>query len=200
EPGLFSEHLAWSTHGSHYLDDLLPVPYTNEALAHVCEHIDTVQAHLNRQMLLENPATYLRFQESTWTETDFIQEIARRTGCGLLLDVNNVHVACTNQLWNSDQYIRDFPVCHVQQIHLAGHARQSDDKGRPLLIDSHDARVDDVVWGLFEQVVKRTGPTPTLIEWDANIPQWSELEAEAQKADLLMGVAAMQGRRYGTLG
>ncbi|MEO7775469.1 MAG: DUF692 domain-containing protein [Steroidobacteraceae bacterium] len=200
EPGLFSEHLAWSTHGSQYLDDLLPVPYTDEALALVCEHMDTVQACLDRQMLLENPSTYIWFRESTWSETDFIQEIVRRTGCGLLLDVNNVHVTCTNQQWDPQRYIREFPMSHVQEIHLAGHARQLDDKGRPLLIDSHDARVDDVVWGLYRQVLQRTGPVPTLIEWDANIPDWSELKDEAMRADVLIGVSSVQGRGYGTLG
>ncbi|GGH49857.1 UPF0276 protein [Comamonas phosphati] len=186
EPGLFSEHLAWSSHGASYLDDLLPVPYTDEALDRICQHVDQVQATLGRQMLLENPATYLWFRESTWRETDFIREIARRTGCGLLLDVNNVFVASTNQQWDASSYINDFPLDRVQQIHLAGHARQADEQGRPLLIDSHDRRVDAQVWDLFGQVIQQTGPLPTLIEWDANVPAWPELHAQALMAEAQM--------------
>ncbi|MDH1932824.1 DUF692 domain-containing protein [Pseudomonas sp. GD03696] len=200
EPGLVSEHLAWSSHGASYLNDLLPVPYTDETLNRICQHIDEVQMALSRQMLLENPSTYIWFKESTWCETDFIREIARRTGCGLLLDVNNVHVASTNQQWDAHAYISDFPLGHVQQIHLAGHSHQTDEKGRPLLIDSHDQSVNELVWKLFRQVIKRIGPVPTLIEWDSNIPAWSELQAEAVMAEVLMGMLNAQERRYGTLG
>jgi len=200
EPGLVSEHLAWSSHGTSYLDDLLPVPYTNDTLNLICRHIDQAQTTLGRQMLLENPSTYIWFRESTWRETDFIREIARRTGCGLLLDVNNVHVASTNQQWDARAYINDFPLGHVQQIHLAGHSNQADEKGRPLLIDSHDRSVNEQVWNLFRQVIKHIGPVPTLIEWDSNIPAWSELQAEAVMAEVLMGIANVEGRRYGTLG
>jgi uncharacterized protein (UPF0276 family) len=200
EPALFSEHLAWSSHGSNYLDDLLPVPYTDETLHRICQHIDQVQTALGRQMLLENPATYIWFKESTWRETDFIREIAQRTGCGLLLDVNNVHVASTNQQWDARSYINDFALGQVQEIHLAGHSRQTDEKGRPLLIDSHDKSVDERVLELFRQVIQRIGPVPTLIEWDANIPAWPELQAQAVMAELLMGMSNAQERRYGTLG
>jgi uncharacterized protein (UPF0276 family) len=200
EPALFSEHLAWSSHGASYLDDLLPVPYTDDTLKLVCEHIDQVQTALGRQMLLENPSTYLQFKESIWRETDFIREIARRTGCGLLLDVNNVHVSSANHRWNARRYIDDFPLDHVRQIHLAGHARQIDEKGRPLLIDSHDKPVDEPVWELFEQVIERIGPVPTLIEWDANIPSWPELQAQATLADALMARSSAQEQRNGTLG
>ncbi len=200
EPGLVSEHLAWSLHGTSYLDDLLPAPYTDETLNRICQHIDEVQTALGRQMLLENPATYIWFKESTWRETDFIREIARRTGCGLLLDVNNVHVASTNQQWDARAYINDFPLGHVRQIHLAGHSRQTDEKGRPLLIDSHDQSVDELVWNLFRQVIKRIGSVPTLIEWDSNIPAWPELQAEAVMAEVLMGASNAQERSYGTLG
>ncbi len=200
EPALFSEHLAWSSHGTGYLDDLLPVPYTGETLNHICQHIDQVQTVLGRQMLLENPSTYLWFQESTWRETDFIRAIAQRTGCGLLLDVNNVYVASTNQQWDAHAYIRDFPLGHVQQIHLAGHSRQEDEKGRPLLIDSHDQHVDERVWNLFRQVIQRIGPVPTLIEWDSNVPAWAELQAEAMMAEVLMDMSNAEKRRYGTLG
>ncbi|EFI53068.1 DUF692 domain-containing protein [Afipia sp. 1NLS2] len=191
EPGLFSEHLAWSTHGSAFLDDLLPVPYTTESLARVCAHIDETQDALGRRMLLENPATYLAFAESTYSEIDFITEIVRRTGCRLLLDVNNVYVASTNQQWDPVPYIDNFPLAHVQEIHLAGHAHEQDEKGRPLLIDSHDQRVADIVWGLFEHAIELIGPVPTLIEWDANIPAWPGLKAEADRAEAVM-LAACQ--------
>ena len=201
EPGLVSEHLAWSSHGTSYLDDLLPVPYTDDTLDRICQHIDQVQTTLGRHMLLENASTYIWFKESTWRETDFIREIARRTGCGLLLDVNNVHVSSMNQQWDARAYINDFPLGHVQQIHLAGHARQTDEKGRPLLIDSHDQSVDEQVWNLFRQVIQRIGPVPALIEWDSNIPAWPELEAEAVMAEVLMGLPNnTQERRDGTLG
>jgi uncharacterized protein (UPF0276 family) len=186
EPGLFSEHLAWSSHRASYLDDLLPVPYTDEAMNRICQHIDQVQDVLGRQMLLENPATYLWFRESSWHEPDFIREIARRTGCGLLLDVNNAFVASTNQQWDASSYIDGFPLGQVQQIHLAGHARQTDEKGRPLLIDAHDRAVDEQVWRLFRQVIQQIGPMPTLIEWDANVPAWPELHAQAMMAEAQM--------------
>ncbi len=186
QPGLFSEHLAWSSHDAGFMSDLLPVPYTFEALTRVCEHIDEVQENLQQQMLLENPSTYLAFAESTYSEIDFIAEIVRRTGCGLLLDVNNVHVASTNQEWDPIAYINAYPLAHVQEIHLAGYAKEADDKGRPLLIDTHDRPVDEIVWGLFEHTVKRVGPLPTLIEWDADIPAWTMLKAEAERAEAIM--------------
>jgi uncharacterized protein (UPF0276 family) len=186
EPGLFSEHLAWSTHDGAFFNDLLPVPYTGEALARVVRHIDEVQETLRRQMLLENPSTYIAFAESTFAETDFIAEIVKRTGCGLLLDVNNVHIASTNQQWDSVRYIDGYPLEYVQEIHLAGYKRDADEKGRPLLIDTHDRPVDQIVWGLYEQVIARSGPTPTLIEWDAEIPSWADLAAEAERAEAIM--------------
>lgn len=200
EPGLFSEHLAWSSHGGSYLDDLLPVPYTDHALNRICQHIDQVQTALGRQMLLENPSTYIGFKESTWRETDFIRAIAQRTGCGLLLDVNNVYVSSTNQQWDACNYINEFPLDQVQQIHLAGHTRQTDEKGRPLLIDSHNRNVDERVWKLFRQVIQRIGPLPTLIEWDADIPAWPDLQAEAVMAEVLMGMSNAEEQCNGTLG
>ena len=186
EPALFSEHLAWSTHEKVYYDDLLPVPYTLECLNRVCEHIDEVQSTLGRQMLLENPSTYLAFAESTYSETDFIAEIARRTGCGLLLDVNNVQVASTNQQWDPYHYIDVFPLPHVREIHLAGNTPETDEKGRPLLIDTHDRPVDANVWRLYAHAIDRLGPVPTLIEWDTKLPDWPELEAEAKRAEAVM--------------
>ncbi|MCB4770096.1 DUF692 domain-containing protein [Ancylobacter sp. Lp-2] len=185
-PELFSEHLAWSSHEAGFLNDLLPLPYTNETLARVVEHVDQVQEALGRRMLLENPSTYLAFAENTWGETDFIAEIARRTGCCLLLDVNNVHVACTNQDWDPIAYLDAYPLSHVQEIHLAGFAPDADEEGRPLLIDAHDRPVDETVWGLFAHTIERIGPVPTLIEWDANVPDWPVLKAEAERAERLM--------------
>jgi uncharacterized protein (UPF0276 family) len=186
QPGLFSEHLAWSTHDATFFDDLLPVPYTAEMLARVSDHINEVQETLGRQMLLENPSTYLAFAESTYSEIDFIAEIAHRTGCGLLLDVNNVHVASINQQWDPVRYIDEYPLAHVQEIHLAGYTREEDDKGRPLLIDTHDRPVDEIVWSLFEHAIVKLGPIPTLIEWDAKVPAWPELKAEADRAEAIM--------------
>lgn len=196
QPGLFSEHLAWSSHDTGFLNDLLPLPYTNEMLTRVCEHIDEVQAVLGRQMLLENPSTYLSFAESTWSETDFIAEIARRTGCGLLLDVNNVHVASTNQQWDATAYIDAYPLGSVQEIHLAGYTREADEVGRPLLIDTHNRPVDELVWVLFAYTVEKIGPTPTLIEWDADIPTWPELKAEAERAEAVMVAAQSRELRH----
>ena len=196
QPGLFSEHLAWSTHDTTFFDDLLPVPYTAEMLARVTEHINEVQETLGRQMLLENPSTYLAFAESSYSEIDFIAEIVRRTGCGLLLDVNNVHVASINQQWDPVRYIDEYPLAHVQEIHLAGYTREADDKGRPLLIDTHDRPVDEIVWGLFEHAIGRLGPIPTLIEWDAKVPAWPELKAEADRAEAIMvAIGAKEQRR-----
>jgi uncharacterized protein (UPF0276 family) len=186
EPGLFSEHLAWSTHDGAFFNDLLPLPYTAETLTRVVRHINEVQESLQRQMLLENPSTYLAFAESAYSETDFIEEIVKRTGCGLLLDVNNVHVASTNQEWDPHRYIDEYPLAHVQEIHLAGYKRDADEKGRALLIDTHDRPVDQIVWGLYAEVIARIGPTPTLIEWDAEIPSWPELAAEAERAEAIL--------------
>ncbi len=186
-PALFSEHLAWSSHDEGFLNDLLPLPYTDETLMRVVEHIGQVQDMLGRQMLLENPSTYLAFAESTWAETEFISEIVRRSGCGLLLDVNNVHVASTNQNWNPIAYLDAYPLSHVQEIHLAGFSPDADEEGRPLLIDAHDRPVAEIVWGLYARVIERIGPTPTLIEWDADLPDWPTLKAEADRAERIMG-------------
>ena len=195
-PGLFSEHLAWSTHDTGFFNDLLPVPYTSETLLRVAEHIDQVQSFLGRQMLLENPSTYLAFAESTYSEIDFIAEVVRRTGCGLLLDVNNVYVASTNQQWDPIAYIDAYPLAHVQEIHLAGHTREADDKGRPLLIDTHNRPVDEIVWNLFAHTIERIGPVPTLIEWDADVPGWSTLKQEAERAEAIMRVAQPEPKRH----
>jgi len=135
-------------------------------------------------MLLENPATYVAFARNTWCETDFLAEVAHRTGCALLLDVNNAHVAATNQGWNPVRYLQTFPLAEVRQIHLAGHA--TDAGGRRLLIDSHDRPVCEIVWELYERAIGRLGPTPTLIEWDQRLPAWEVLHRQAVRADALM--------------
>jgi uncharacterized protein (UPF0276 family) len=186
QPALVSEHLAWSTHETTYFNDLLPLPYTKAALALVCDHIDEVQNAIRRPILLENPSTYVTFSESTMSETDFIRGVARRTGCGLLLDISNVFVSATNHGFSPLQYVSDFPLACVGEIHLAGHAEQTDDGDEPLLIDSHDRPVADAVWRLFEAVVSRCGPIPTLIEWDSNVPDWRTLKAEAAAAQAIL--------------
>jgi uncharacterized protein len=186
EPALVSEHLAWSTHEGAYFNDLLPLPYTKATLATVCDHIDEVQESIGRRILLENPSTYVALRESIMSETDFIRAIARRTGCGLLLDVNNVFVSATNHGFSALRYLADFPLSEVGEIHLAGHSEQSDDEGDRLIIDSHDGPVADAVWKLFEIVIARSGPLPTLIEWDSNIPDWPVLEAEAAAARAIL--------------
>ncbi len=183
QPESFSEHLAWSTHESAFYNDLLPLPYTPETLSIVCDHVDELQDHIGRRMLLENPATYVVFQESSYDEIDFLTEIATRTGCGLLLDVNNVFVSCTNHERDAVEYINWFPVEHVGEIHLAGHAEDQDDRGNQLLIDAHDRQVIDPVWDLLERTLERAGPRPTLVEWDNDVPEWSVLFAEAEKAE-----------------
>jgi uncharacterized protein (UPF0276 family) len=160
-------------------------------LARVCAHIDQVQGAIGRRMLLENPSTYLAFAESDWSETDFLAEIARRTGCGLLLDVNNVFVSAVNQQTDPRAYIDAFPMAAVGELHLGGHDADSDDHGAPLLIDSHGAEVADPVWALYAHVLERAGPRPTLIEWDTDVPDWPVLAAEAARAArLLQGVPA----------
>jgi uncharacterized protein (UPF0276 family) len=186
EPALVSEHLAWSTHETTYFNDLLPLPYTEATLLRVCDHIDQVQQAIRRPMLLENPSTYVAFAESTMSETDFIRSVARRTGCGLLLDVNNVFVSATNHGFSALDYLSDFPLAGVGEIHLAGHAEQSDDEGDLLLIDSHDGPVADAVWRLYEILIARCGPVPTLVEWDSSIPDWPVLKAEAAAAQKIL--------------
>jgi uncharacterized protein len=186
EPALVSEHLAWSTHETTYFNDLLPLPYTEATLRRVCDHIDQVQATIRRPILLENPSTYVAFAESTMSEPDFIRSVAQRTGCALLLDVNNVFVSATNHGFSALDYLSDFPLAKVGEIHLAGHAEQSDDEGELLLIDSHNGPVADAVWKLFEIVVSRCGPVPTLVEWDSSIPDWPILKAEAAAAQAIL--------------
>jgi uncharacterized protein (UPF0276 family) len=185
EPESFSEHLAWSSHGADYLNDLLPLPYTEETLAIVCDHVDEVQEVLGRRMLLENPSTYLLFEQSTIPEVDFLTEIARRSGCGLLLDVNNVFVSATNHRMDARSYLAAFPLEMVGEVHLGGHDAEELPSG-PLLIDAHGTPVADPVWALYAEVIARGGPRPTLIEWDNDLPDWPVLLAEAHRAQSIL--------------
>ncbi|MCP1483906.1 uncharacterized protein (UPF0276 family) [Pseudomonas fluorescens] len=183
QPQSFSEHLAWSSHGPVFLNDLLPLAYDMPTLNRVCAHIDQVQDCLQRPMLLENPATYLAFQRSTIDEPEFIAEVIRRSGCGLLLDVNNVYVSCINHQRAPLAYLDALPLHRVGEIHLAGFAEDSDNPGERLLIDDHGAAIDDAVWDLYRQVLERIGPVATLIERDNQVPAFNVLLAEAQQAD-----------------
>ncbi|SFO43807.1 hypothetical protein SAMN04488056_10654 [Cohaesibacter marisflavi] len=182
-PGLFSEHLAWSSHDEVFFNDLLPVPYRQDSLDRVVDHVNQLQDHLSRRILIENPSVYVAFESSTMSEITFLERLVARTGCGLLLDCNNVYVSATNQNYDPVAYLDAFPVEHVGEIHLAGFARDEDDEGEPLLIDAHDREVADAVWALYDQTLARSGAVPTLIEWDNNIPDWDILFAEAMRAE-----------------
>lgn len=189
QPGLVSEHLAWSTHDGAYLNDLLPVPYTKDVLDRVVAHIDQVQTALGRKILIENPSTYVAFEQSEMEEVDFIRDMQARSGCGLLLDVNNVHVSATNQRYDARDYIDRFPVEHVGEVHLGGHAIDTDDNGDPLLIDAHDREVSDPVWLLYTHTISHMGARPTLIEWDNDLPSWDILKADVDAADSILNEA-----------
>ena len=186
QPDLVSEHLAWSTHEGSFFNDLLPLPYTDETLARISEHIDIVQSALGRAILLENPSTYVAFAETTIGETEFLAEIARRTGCGLLLDVNNVFVSAANHGFDPFSYLADFPFAAVGEIHLAGYADDRDEAGLPLLIDAHDSPVREAVWALYAEAIRNLGPKPTLVEWDNDLPPWPALLGEARRAERAM--------------
>lgn len=183
EPEVFSEHLAWASHGGVFFNDLLPVPYHEGTLKRVCEHLDVLQNHLGRRILLENPATYVEFEASTYAEQDFIREVVQRSGCGLLLDVNNLYVSCVNHGRDCHAYLQTLPLERVGEIHLAGFHRETDSSGAPLLIDSHSAPVDSEVWRLYREILVKTGPMPTLLEWDQHLPDWKTLRAEASRID-----------------
>lgn len=191
-PASFSEHLAWSSHDEGYFNDLLPVPYTSETLHRVANHVDQVQQVLGRRMLLENPSTYVLFAESTIDEVDFLDAIARRTGCGLLLDVNNVMVSAVNHRLDPHAYIDRFPIEHVGEIHLAGYDETTDEAGERLLIDAHGSRVRPDVFALYRHTIARTGALPTLIEWDNNVPGFDVLMDEVRLVDDVLAGTAEQ--------
>jgi uncharacterized protein (UPF0276 family) len=193
-PGLLSEHLAWSTHDGVYYNDLLPVPYTDVTLDRVSDHIKEVQDTVGRRMLLENPSTYLTFADSEMSELRFLERVTEQTGCGLLLDVNNVFVSATNQGYSPEAYIDDFPLEHVGEVHLGGHAEDEGDDGEILLIDAHDRPIVDPVWSLYARVVGKAGRLPTLIEWDTNVPAWPDLFDEACRAEQILEREGEMGR------
>jgi uncharacterized protein (UPF0276 family) len=181
EPALVSEHLSWSTTGGAYLNHLLPLPYTEETLDVVSEHVERVQARLGRRLLVENPSGYLRFRGDAIPEADFLAALARRSGCGLLCDVNNIHVTCANLGGDPDRYLAALPADAIGEIHLAGHA-VNDADGRAILIDDHGSPVAPAVWVLYERALARFGARPTLIEWDTDVPPLAVLLDEAAKA------------------
>lgn len=185
EPASFSEHLAWSTHGGVFLNDLLPVCYDAPTLARVCSHVDRLQARLKRRVLIENPSTYVEFDASTMSETAFLRELIERTGCGLLLDVTNVHVSCVNHGRDALAFIDELPLDAVGELHIAGFRADSDAAGAPLLIDSHGAAVAEAVWLLHDRVLERLGAMPTLLERDNDVPPLADLLAEAARAERL---------------
>jgi uncharacterized protein (UPF0276 family) len=194
-PASFSEHLAWSTHESGYLNDLLPLPYTAATLDRVVAHVDEVQQVLGTRMLLENPSTYVLFEESTIVEIDFLEAIARRTGCGLLLDVNNVMVSATNHRLDAETYIARFPVDRVGEIHLAGYDEAADSVGERFLIDAHASVVRDDVMALYAFTLARTGPLPTLLEWDNDVPDFATLAGEARRIEDRLDTTQRNRRR-----
>jgi hypothetical protein len=191
EPALVSEHLAWSRLGGLYLPDLLPFPRSAEALAVVCANIARVQDAIGQAIGLENPSHYLELDGHDWSEIDFLDEIARRTGCSLLLDINNVYVSARNVGLSAERYVDAFPAARVSEIHLAGH-RADARLGERLLVDSHDAPVAAAVWSLFERFLDLAGPRPTLIERDAELPAFADLVAEREIAASLLARIAVQ--------
>jgi hypothetical protein len=185
EPGFVSDHLSWSSVNGRYLNDLLPLPYTEDALAHFCRRVDQTQAFLGRQILIENPSTYLQYSASTIPEWEFLRAVAQTTGCGILLDVNNVYVSAVNHGFDARRYIEAMPARFVKEIHLAGHTRNESDAGE-ILIDTHDQPVPAAVWALYACALAHVGPVPTLIEWDSELPALDVLVAEAHAAERLL--------------
>jgi uncharacterized protein (UPF0276 family) len=186
EPALVSEHLSWSVVAGEYLAELLPLPMTEEAHEIVCRHVDQVQAHLKRRLLVENPSTYLQFRHSTISEWEFLAQVAKRTGCGILCDVNNIYVSACNHGWDASAYLAALPPEAVGEIHLAGHAVRRLDGGRVLRIDDHGSRVAPEVWTLYAEALARFGPVPTLIEWDTDVPPLEVLLDEAARAEAVL--------------
>lgn len=186
EPALVSDHLCWTSVGGIHANDLLPLPYTEEALAHVVARVQRVQERLRRPILLENLSAYLDYAQSSIPEWEFLAEVAARSGCGILLDVNNIHVSAHNLGFDAMRYIEAIPRAAVQEMHLAGFTRNLLDNGEQILIDTHSAPVADAVWSLYGAALRRFGPVPTLIEWDADLPPLPALVAEAAKARAMM--------------
>jgi uncharacterized protein (UPF0276 family) len=192
QPALVSEHLSWSLTGGAYLNHLLPLPYTPEALALVSRHVDRVQQTLGRRLLVENPSSYLRFADSPIPEVEFLNTLARRTGCGLLCDVNNVYVSCRNLGGDAAAYLDAVDPAAVGEIHLAGHA-VNDADGHTVLIDDHGSRVAEAVWSLYDHALARFGLVPTLVEWDTDVPSLAVLLEEAARAGAMLRAAEREG-------
>jgi uncharacterized protein len=190
EPAWISDHLCWGTHGGRYVHDLLPLPYTEEAVAHVAARVERVQERLGRQILLENVSSYVAFRDSTMTEWEFLSEVARRADCGILLDVNNIYVSARNHGFDPYDYLAGVAADRVGQFHVAGHS----DKGRYLL-DTHDHPVPDVVWNLYRAAVRRFGEVSTLIEWDDHIPPLERLVEESRRAEAIEAEALARNVR-----
>lgn len=181
QPGLVSEHLSWSSVGGRYLNDLLPLPYTETALRHISARIQQAQDYLGRQILIENLSSYLQFTTSSIPEWEFIAAVAQRSGCGILLDINNIYVNSRNHGFDANEYLRAIPVSAVKEMHLAGHTDEGD-----CLIDTHSRPVAPAVWTLYGQAVRRFGRLPTLIEWDTDIPPLTVLMSEAAQAEAIL--------------
>jgi uncharacterized protein (UPF0276 family) len=181
EPGFVSDHISWSSLEGRYFNDLLPLPYTEESLNLICDHIDQTQEFLGRRILVENVSSYLQYDHSTMAEAEFVAQVASRTGCGILLDVNNVYVSAVNHGFDAYAYLHAIPQAAVQEFHLAGHS-----KTETLLLDTHSAPVSDKVWAVYEAALARFGAIPSLLEWDVDIPALAVLLNEASKAEYLM--------------
>ena len=196
DPIFVSGHLAWSTHRGRFLNDLLPVPYDAETLRLVAEHVDEVQDALGRPYLIENPASYVGFDGSTMTEAEFLSELVQRTGCRLLCDVSNVYVSATNMGYDPYEYIAALPAAAIEELHLGGYTREEkpDEFSDELLIDAHASPISEPAWALYAYTLRRVGALPTLIEWDAALPDFSRLTEEAATADELAAAVANEGQ------
>ena len=193
EPFLVSGHLAWTMHAGVYLNDLLPIPYDDEALRVIVAHVHEVQDALRRRYVVENPASYVGFATSTRTETDFLTELANRTGCGLLCDVSNAYLSAANLGYAAYEYIDALPVDAVTELHLGGFTREDDGLGSHVIIDTHAAAIAEPVWDLYAHALRRFGPRPTLIEWDNALPTFAQLLSEAEQADRIVRTALSRG-------
>ncbi len=186
QPGLVSEHIAWSAVPGRILGDLLPIPYDETSLVRLAAHVDQVQTALRRPILMENPSSYVRFRADRMAEPDFLAELVARTGCGLLVDVTNILISALNHTADPLALLDPLPAAAIGEIHLAGHATVTEPDGGRLLIDDHGSPVPDAVWALYRRLVTRTGPRPTLIEWDTDVPAFPVLAAEARRAEAVL--------------